>query len=76
MSGGLDWPGLMAAGLGQLRLAPDAFWSMSPAEFRSALAGAGLAAPAGLVMGRSRLAALMRAHPDRATDDRGDRHDA
>ena len=31
---GLDWPGLMRAGLGQLRLTPDAFWRLTPIELR------------------------------------------
>ena len=27
-----DWPALMRLGLGQLRLAPDQFWALTPAE--------------------------------------------
>ncbi|MBM3606217.1 MAG: phage tail assembly chaperone [Alphaproteobacteria bacterium] len=30
--GGLDWAGLMRAGLRDLRLHPDQFWSLTPAE--------------------------------------------
>ncbi|MGZ3216809.1 rcc01693 family protein [Paracoccus sp. T5] len=29
---GLDWPGLMRAGLRDLRLHPDQFWALTPAE--------------------------------------------
>ena len=35
----VDWPGLMRLGLGALRLPPEAFWSMTPGEFRLALEG-------------------------------------
>ncbi len=56
----------MTAGLGMLRLAPDAFWSMTTRELDAALRGAfGLVAiqPA---MTRSDLTALMAAFPDTA----------
>jgi len=33
----MNWPSLMSLGLGHLRLSPDTFWSMTPAEFRAAL---------------------------------------
>ena len=36
----MDWPKLMGLGLGVLRLAPDAFWSMTPRELTAALRGA------------------------------------
>lgn len=29
---GLDWSGLMRAGLRELRLHPDQFWALTPAE--------------------------------------------
>jgi uncharacterized phage protein (TIGR02216 family) len=29
---GLDWPGLMRLGLGRLKLDPDVFWRLTPAE--------------------------------------------
>lgn len=59
----MDWPGLMRAGLGALRLPTDVFWNMTPAELRLALEGAGFlnAQP---VLDRSRLSALMEAFPD------------
>ena len=56
---GLDWPGLVRAGLGTLRLHPRDFWSLTPAELALMLGVA--ARPA---LGRSRLEALMRAFPD------------
>lgn len=58
------WEAMLRLGLGRLGLAPDVFWSMTPAEFRAALEGAGLLAPAGAALTRDRLDALMRAHPD------------
>lgn len=58
-----DWPGLMRLGLGVLRLDPDVFWSMTPAEFRYALEGAGVV-PEGGGMARSTLDTLMAAFPD------------
>lgn len=61
----IDWPGLMRLGLGALRLSPEIFWSMSPAEFRLALEGAGFLQPESqLPMDRQALASLMIAHPD------------
>jgi uncharacterized phage protein (TIGR02216 family) len=62
VSGRFDWQGLMRVGLGRLRLAPDAFWAMSPAEFSAASGAASGAAAAPL--GRAGLAALMARFPD------------
>ncbi|MFW5881584.1 MAG: rcc01693 family protein [Roseicyclus sp.] len=61
MSGrpGFDWPALMRAGLGDLGLAPEAFWRLSPAEFLTLLGGAGPAP-----MGRSAFEALAARFPD------------
>lgn len=61
----IDWPGLMRIGLGQLRLAPDEFWAMTPVEFRCAMEGAGLVPIGGQALGRSHLRALIAAFPDR-----------
>ncbi|AUM73496.1 rcc01693 family protein [Paracoccus jeotgali] len=61
MSGGLDWPGLMRAGLAGLRLTPDQFWQLTPAELALMLGIEPDAAP----MSRSRLEALSRLWPDR-----------
>ena len=60
----VDWPGLMRLGLGALGLAPDVFWSMTPAEFRFALEGAGLVQARGQAMDRDAFETLMTAFPD------------
>lgn len=58
-----DWPALMRLGLGQLRLTPDQFWALTPAE---------LALMAGLdgarMMDRNGLAALMAIYPDKENE--------
>lgn len=59
-SGGVDWPGLMRAGLCGLRLAPAEFWRLTPAELALML-GAPLA---GGRLDRARLEELARAFPD------------
>lgn len=56
----IDWPGLMRAGLGQLGLAPDVFWRLSPIELRIML-GAEAALPP---LTRARLEELAAAFPD------------
>jgi uncharacterized phage protein (TIGR02216 family) len=57
---GLDWPGLMRAGLAGLGLRPDEFWRLTPAELALMLGD-----PAGAVpMARTRLEELRRAFPD------------
>ncbi len=67
MSRRVDWPALMAAGIGGLRLHPEAFWALSPVELRAALgAQGGVASP----LGRSGLSALMAAHPDEGRNGR------
>lgn len=55
-----QWPQLMRAGMGHLRLTPEQFWAMTPAELMLMLGHGGGAAP----MGRARLADLLRAYPD------------
>ncbi len=64
-----DWAALMRLGLGALRLPPEVFWAMTPAELRLALEGAGLARAPGTAMDRGRLADLMAAYPDRPKED-------
>jgi uncharacterized phage protein (TIGR02216 family) len=68
VSGRIDWPRLMAAGLGALRLAPDVFWTMTPVELAAALEGAGLtrraAAPS-----RQAVMEMMARYPDGETSD-------
>ena len=61
MTGGLDWAGLMRAGLFGLRLPPDAFWRLTPIELMTMLGLGAREAP----MGRARLEELARAYPDR-----------
>lgn len=56
----LDWAGLMRAGLVGLRLTPEAFWRLTPAELMLMLGLSGGSAP----MGRARLDDLLRAFPD------------
>ncbi|MFV0409549.1 MAG: rcc01693 family protein [Paracoccus sp. (in: a-proteobacteria)] len=60
----LDWPGLMRAGMQGLGLAPDIFWSLTPAELALMLG----IDPASAPMTRSRLEALASAWPDRKPD--------
>lgn len=59
--GGLDWPGLMRAGLRGLGLRPDQFWSLTPAELALMLGIEGTAPG----MTRGRLAELAARFPDR-----------
>jgi uncharacterized phage protein (TIGR02216 family) len=61
---GLDWPGLMRAGIGGLGLDPAVFWNLTPAELRLLL-GVDAAPPA---LTRARLDELARAYPDRRSD--------
>ena len=58
----IDWPGLVRAGLGQLRLSPDVFWRLTPVELQIML-GAENAAPP---LTRARLELLAAAYPDAA----------
>lgn len=59
--GGMDWAGLMRAGLHGLRLHPDQFWALTPAELGLML---GLAPQSAPRMSRDRLADLARRYPD------------
>ena len=61
---GIDWPGLMRAGLWGLRLEPAAFWRLSPVELRIMLG----AERSGLPLTRARLAELAAAFPDAAQE--------
>ena len=58
---GIDWPGLVRAGLNGLGLEPAAFWRLTPAELWIML-GAEAASPP---LTRQRLAELAAAFPDR-----------
>ena len=65
-----DWHGLMRVGIGQLGLAPEVFWRLTPAELRI-LAGPDQAGPEPFT--RARLDALVQAFPDRMKGDADDR---
>lgn len=54
----------MAHGLGALRLAPAAFWALTPRELACLLPATGVPAPS-----RAALAQLMAAHPDLPPED-------
>jgi uncharacterized phage protein (TIGR02216 family) len=60
---GFDWRGLMRAGMHDLRLTPDQFWRLTPAELLVMLGIEGGAAP----LTRARLAELSAAFPDGVT---------
>ncbi len=56
------WRRIIGFGLGTLRLAPDAFWRMTPRELAAAMEA--LHGPALRPLGRDGLAALMARYPD------------
>lgn len=58
---GLDWPALMRAGLQGLKLTPEQFWRLTPAELRLMLGQGGGRAP----LSRQGLDALLKAYPDK-----------
>ncbi|RMC32504.1 rcc01693 family protein [Paracoccus siganidrum] len=58
---GLDWAGLMRAGIRGLGLRPAEFWALTPAELALML---GVEA-GGAQMSRARLAELAARYPDR-----------
>lgn len=60
MRHGLDWPGLIRAGLQGLRLTPEQFWRLTPAELALMLGDPVAVKP----MRRDRLEALRAAWPD------------
>jgi len=64
VSEGLDWGALLRAGVKGLRLTPDAFWALTPAELQLMLGAEGAQAP----LLRDGLDALMAAYPDRQKD--------
>ena len=57
---GLDWPGLMKAGMRGLGLKPQEFWALTPAELWLLLGPEATEMP----MGQTRLAELSRRFPD------------
>ncbi|MDZ4312532.1 MAG: rcc01693 family protein [Cypionkella sp.] len=56
----IDWPGLMRAGMGELRLTPQVFWGLSPIELRIMLGAEAMTPP----LTRARLEELAAAYPD------------
>lgn len=62
----IAWPGLMRLGLVHLRLTPDAFWAMTPAELML-IAGQD-ARPASLT--RAGLDAMLARFPDKPSQER------
>lgn len=71
MAGGIDWRGLMRAGLHGLGLEPAAFWALTPVELRIMLGAEQVAPP----LTRARLAELAAAFPDNAAmADKGTQH--
>lgn len=62
----LDWSGLLRAGLQGLRLTPEQFWRLTPAELRLMLGQAG-GVPA---MNRERLDKLLANYPDKKQGER------
>lgn len=58
----IAWPRLMRLGLVELGLAPDVFWSLTPAEL---MLMAGLDRTGGGAMSRSAFETLMARYPDR-----------
>lgn len=67
---GLDWPGLMQAGLQVLRLTPADFWRLTPIELKLMLGAEGR----GPGMTRGQLEALTAAFPDQEGQGKNDRH--
>ncbi|OIQ44701.1 MAG: hypothetical protein BM558_06780 [Roseobacter sp. MedPE-SW] len=64
---GLDWPGLMRAGMTGLQIRPEVFWDLTPMELQLLL-GPALQTPS---LDRSGLEALMRRFPDQMEPDLG-----
>ena len=60
MRRGLDWAGMLRAGLGGLRLHPDNFWTLTPAELLLMLGVDNGSMP----MARSHLEALLQRFSD------------
>lgn len=56
----MNWTALMAIGLGQLRLSPEVFWSMTPRELAACTGGLASTVP----MTREALERLAAQHPD------------
>jgi uncharacterized phage protein (TIGR02216 family) len=59
----IDWPGLMRVGIGQLGLAPEVFWRLTPAELHMLT---GPDQPVPVPFSRARLDALVQGIADPA----------
>lgn len=55
-----DWPALMRVAFQRLRISPEQFWALTPAEFAMMLGGSAGPVP----LNRAGLDDLLRAHPD------------
>lgn len=64
----LDWPALMKVGLRGLRLSPEAFWALTPAEFQTMLDEPGRTGP----LLSTGLDALMAIYPDKKDEEADD----
>ncbi|MEP2470240.1 rcc01693 family protein [Roseobacter sp.] len=64
----LDWPALMRVGLLGMRLEPDVFWALTPAELQMMLGDPSTSGP----LLSTGLEALMAAYPDNDDKDDGD----
>ena len=64
-AGGLDWPGLLRAGLGGLRLTPKQFWRLTPAELALMLGDPAAVRP----LGRADLDDLRKRWPDQKKEE-------
>jgi uncharacterized phage protein (TIGR02216 family) len=60
----IDWAGLMRAGFRRLRLTPEKFWQLTPAELALMLGHE----PGSTSLTRDKLAALARSYPDRTEE--------
>lgn len=69
---GFDWPGLMRAGLHNLRLHPDQFWALTPVELALML-GISVGSKS---MNRNRLQDLLQAFPDAVKPNETEARDA
>ncbi len=65
---GVDWPGLMRAGVCGAGLRPVEFWALTPAELELLLGKQGGIAP----LTRAGLKDLMRAYPDQKENAKDD----
>ena len=63
-----NWPSVLSAGLGGLRLNPDEFWAMTPYEFQLLIGNTRTFAP----LNRRRLTELVEKYPDQTEEGKND----